>query len=132
MKGWQTSSLCVVRMRVCPGVGLEGYLGGVPTPLVVLYPAFAPSSSEVALGFLVFLHLLAHNLPQLCMHMVVCSPLELVFVALGEICPGASTAEKSSKFQVLACLYTRCVCMCVCVYLNLRSLLYWMVIERSV
>ena len=79
-------------------MGWRGSLGGVPTPLVVLYPPFAPSSSEVAFGFLVFLHLLAHNLPQLCMHMVVCSPLELVFVALGEICPGAkSTAALATK-----------------------------------
>ena len=31
------------------------------------YPAFAPCSSEVAVGFLVFLYLV-HNLPQLCMH----------------------------------------------------------------
>ena len=103
-------------------------------PLVVLHPAFSPSSLEVAFGFLVFLHLLVHNLPQLCMHTVICSPLEFVVVALGEICPGASTALKGSKSQVLACLYIRCVCVCVCVcvYLKLRSLLHWMMMERSV
>ena len=35
------------------------------------YPAFAPSSSEVAVGFLVFLYLVVHNLPQLaCMQLL--------------------------------------------------------------
>ena len=124
------------------GLGWRGSWGGVPTPLVVLYPAFAPSSSEVAFGFLVFLHLLVHNLPQLCMHTVICSPSEFVFVALEDICPGASTAAKGSKSQVLACLCTRhvcvcvcarvCVCTCVCMYLKLRSLFYWMMMERLV
>ena len=35
------------------------------------YPAFAPSSSEVAVRFLVFLYLFAHNLPQLYLHSVI-------------------------------------------------------------
>ena len=58
------------------GSGPKGGLGGLPTPLVVLcawvmhrtwlsfqYRAFAPSSSEVAVGFLVFWHLAVHTLP---------------------------------------------------------------------
>ena len=35
------------------------------------YPAFAPSSSEVAVRFLVFLYLVVHNLPQLYLHSVI-------------------------------------------------------------
>ena len=31
----------------------------------VPYPAFAPCSSEVAVGFFIFLYLVVHNLPQL-------------------------------------------------------------------
>ena len=47
-------------------------LHGLPTPLVVVnagghaqYSDFGPGSSEVAVGFLVFLHLIVHNLPEL-------------------------------------------------------------------
>lgn len=43
------------------------------------YPAFAPHSSEVAFGILVFLYLV-HNLPQLHMHMVIFSPLQLLCI----------------------------------------------------
>ena len=39
------------------------------------YPAFAPDSSEVAVGFLVFSYLVVHNLPQLRMYAVIFSSL---------------------------------------------------------
>ena len=55
-----------------PGVGLEGWLrcfahpfGGGVCKGHGQHPAFAPSSSEVAVVFLVFLYLAVHNLPQL-------------------------------------------------------------------
>ena len=61
----------------------RGGLGNLPVPFVVLYlgactvPAFPPSSSKVVAVFLVFLYLV-HNLPQLCMHIVILSPLHLL------------------------------------------------------
>ena len=65
-----------------PGVGPEGWLrwsahpfGGVGCRRHVQYATFAPGSSEVTVGFLVFLYLVVHNLPQLCMHTVMFSPL---------------------------------------------------------
>ena len=39
-----------------------------------MYLAFAPGFSEVAVGFLVFLYPVAHNLPQLHMHTAIFSP----------------------------------------------------------
>ena len=66
---------------MCPRVWSEGWLrcfahtfGGVECRGHAQYPAFALGSSEVAVGFLVFLYLV-HNLPQLCMHAVIFSPL---------------------------------------------------------
>ena len=54
-----------------PGLGWRGacvvcsHLGGVECRGHEQCPAFAPSSSEVAVVFLVFLYLAVHNLPQL-------------------------------------------------------------------
>ena len=61
-----------------PGVGPDGRLrrfahffcGGVCRGLEH-YPAFAPSSSQVAVRFLVFLYLVVHNLPQLYLNSVI-------------------------------------------------------------
>ena len=60
-----------------PGVGLEGWLrcfahpfGGGVCKGHGQHPAFAPSSSEVAAGVLVFFYFTVHNLPQLCTHTV--------------------------------------------------------------
>ena len=71
-----------VRVGVCPGVGPEGWLrwsahplGGVVCSGHAQCPAFAPGSSEVAVGFLVFLYLAVHYLPQLRMYAVIFSPL---------------------------------------------------------
>ena len=57
-------------------------LGGLLTPSVVpcagimySYPTFAPGSSEMAVGILAILYLFIHNLPQLCRHAVIFSPL---------------------------------------------------------
>ena len=49
------------------GSGWSGGLGGLPTPLVVVCARgmhSAPVSSEVTVGFLVFLYLIVLNLPQ--------------------------------------------------------------------
>ena len=55
-----------------PGDGLEEWLtwfahpfGGVECRGHAQYSDFGPGSSEVAVGFLVFLHLIVHNLPEL-------------------------------------------------------------------
>lgn len=56
-------------------------------------PCFGPNSSEVAVRFLVFLHLVVHNLPQLHIRIVIFSPLQfLCIVTWGD--SGASTAAK--------------------------------------
>ena len=67
---------------MCPRVGLEAWLrwsahpfGGVLCSGHAQDPAFAPSSSEVAVGFWGFLYLVVCNLPQLYMHTVIFSPL---------------------------------------------------------
>ena len=52
------------------------------TLLLLPIPCFSPKSSEVAVGFLVFLHFLVHNLPRLCMHVVIFSPLYLLCILL--------------------------------------------------
>ena len=36
----------------------------------VQHPAFDPSTSEVAVGFLVYLYIFVHNVPQLCMRIL--------------------------------------------------------------
>ena len=41
----------------------------------VQLPYFAPGTSEMAVGILAFLYLFIHNLPQLCMHAFIFSPL---------------------------------------------------------
>ena len=83
-----------------PGVRQEGWLrwsarplGGVERRGPAQDPAFAPGSSEVAVGFFwPFLYLVVQNLPQLCMHAVIFSP----------FCPGAGTAAKGPRSQVPA------------------------------
>ena len=72
---------------MCPGARQEGWLrwsahpfGGGVCRGHAQYPAFAPhalflGSSEVAVGFLVFLYLVVHSLPQLHTHTVIFSPL---------------------------------------------------------
>ena len=48
--------------------------GSCPAPCFCFqHPAFASGSSEMAVGFLVFLYLVVHNLPQLSMHAVIFS-----------------------------------------------------------
>ena len=66
-------------------------------------PAFAPDSSEVAVGFFVFLYLVVHNLPQLSMHTISLLHYTSFFVSVarGAVCPGASPAAKGRRCQVL-------------------------------
>ena len=48
------------------------------------YPAFAPSSSEVAVGVSVSLYLVVQNLPHLRVHAVIFSPLSFLCISLLE------------------------------------------------
>ena len=71
-----------MRVGAGPGVEMEGWLGWSAHPLGdavcrdhVPHPAFAPDTSEVAVGLLVFLYLVVHNLPQLGLEAVIFSPL---------------------------------------------------------
>ena len=87
-RGW-AGSLYGVRVEVCPGVRLEGWLrwsahpfGGVVCREHAQYPAFAPDTllflpvlQKWQLGFLVFSYLFVYNSPQLSMHAVTFSPL---------------------------------------------------------
>ena len=59
-------------------------LGGAERRGHAQCPAFAPSSSEVAVGFLIFLYLVVHNLPQLCMHAAIFSPFQFLCIFLLE------------------------------------------------
>ena len=74
---------------MCPGVGPEGWLrwfvhpsGGVVGRGHVKHPAFAPSSSEAAVEFLLFLSY--PYFPQWCMHEAIFSSLSFVFILLFE------------------------------------------------
>ena len=74
-----------VRTRRVGGLGGLPLFGGVECRRHAQCPGFAPSSSEVAVGFFsVFLYLVAHNLPQLHMHEVIFSPLECLRILLLE------------------------------------------------
>ena len=77
------------------------------------YPAFAPSSSEVAVRFLVFLYLVVHNLSQLLMHVVIISPLFLLFCCLRRHLSRIKHASKGSQVSVPACLITSGWCSTV-------------------
>lgn len=48
------------------------------------HPGFAHTLSEMAAAFLIFLDLLVHYLPQLCMHAVIFSVLEFLGILLLE------------------------------------------------
>lgn len=101
---------------MCPGVWLKGWLRWIPHPsdgvecgglcsTLLLLPIPCFCSSEVAVGFLVFLYFLVQNLLQLLMHIIISTPtVSLCFVAGGEVCPGASIAAKDP--QVPGCLKT--------------------------
>ena len=71
-----------VRVGADPGVRPEAWLrwsshplGGAVCRDHAQYLAFAPDTSEVAVGILVCLYLVVHNWPQLCMRAVIFSPL---------------------------------------------------------
>ena len=71
-----------MRIGARPGVGPEGWPGWSAHPLGgavcrghAQSPAFAPDTSEVAVGFLLFLYLVVPSLPQLGMRAVIFSPL---------------------------------------------------------
>ena len=115
-----------MRIGAGPGVGPEGWLrwsarpfGGAECRGHAQCPAFAPSSSEVAVGVLDFLYLV-HNLPQLDMHTVIFSPLWFLCIllldetfvqvqALQPRVPGPRSQPVSESlpfFAVLSTLYT--------------------------
>ena len=76
-KGGQTCSFYGVRVEVCPGVGLEGRrlrwaahpLGGVVCRGHAQCPAFAAGSSEVTVGFLVFVSFVQIGLNCACVQL---------------------------------------------------------------
>ena len=80
-----------LRVRTGPAVKLAGWLGwSVHPPSGAVgrdyaqYSAFAPNPSGVKAEFLVFFLCLVHNLPQLCMHTAIFSPLEFLCILLLE------------------------------------------------
>ena len=60
------------------GVGQEGWFahpfGGAMCRDRAQYPAFAPDTSKVAAGFVVFLYRIVHNLLQVHLYAVIFSP----------------------------------------------------------
>ena len=77
----RAGSLYGVRVGVCPGVRLAGWLRWSAHPFVVLCAGGMRSALLLLLAlqkwqlvFLVFLYLVIHNLPQLHMHTVIFSP----------------------------------------------------------
>ena len=79
----RAGALIVVRLGAGWWVGPEG----PPTPLAVLcaeVSAFAPHTSEMAIGLLRFLYLTVYILPQLGVHAVIFSPLEFLCLLLLE------------------------------------------------
>ena len=71
-------------------------------------PAFTPGSSELAVGFSVFLYLVVHNLPQLHMHAVLfCFVFLIIYLLLAALglhcCAGAcsSCGEQRLLFTVV-------------------------------
>lgn len=90
--------------------------GGTDCRAHAQFPAFAakplvfpPSSSEVAVKFFGLLYLSVHNLPQLCMHIVIFSPYSFpVFCFWWERFVQLQTLHHCSKrSQLQACLKTR-------------------------
>ena len=78
-------------------------LGGIVCRGQAQCPACAPSSSAVAVVSLVFLCLVAHNLPQH-MHKVIFNPLQfpLYFVVRGDVYPGTGIATKGLMSQLVS------------------------------
>ena len=103
-----------VRIMACPGVRLEGWLrwfahtlgGVVGEGADRQYPAFAPGSSEVEVGFFYLCVSFVQNLSQLCMHAVIFSPIWfLCILLLEERCVQVRALQHCSKgSQVPACL----------------------------
>lgn len=91
--GWRWGaswSVNGVRIGASPRIRPEGWLG---------CPAFAQDTSEVEVGFLVFLHLI-HNLPQLCMHAAIFNLLVSYILLLKEMFVQVqATQQKSPKSQ---------------------------------
>lgn len=80
-----------VRVGADPWAGPEGWLqlsthpfDGAVCRNHAQYPAFPPDPSELAVVVLVFLCLVVHNLPQLCMYTVTFSPLTFLWILLLE------------------------------------------------
>lgn len=109
------------------GIRPEGWLrwsahplGGNVCRVHAQYPAFASgtlffvhSSSEVAVGILVFLNLVVHNLPQLFMHIAISVPLYSVAKR------GLSKFKHCSKMsQVPSCLRVKLGIFNKCVQLG--------------
>ena len=107
--GFLVYSFYGVKVGVCPGLSRRGGVGrfplicGVNCRGQVQYPAFAPdtqffvtpNSSEMIVGFFVFLYLLVRNLPQLC-------SMQLFLVACMSRYTHCSTAAKGPGAQLVS------------------------------
>lgn len=88
---WLTRGLAGLAPPVSAGAMCRGH---------AQYPAFAPGSSKVAVGFLLLLYLVIQNLPQLHVHPVIFGPYSIfVFCCSRRLCLCASTAAKVLRFQ---------------------------------
>ena len=107
----RAGSLYGVRVGVYPGVRQEDGLGGLPTPLVVLSAGGVLSAlllllalQKWQLGFWSFCILLSIICPNYaCTQLFLVPYIFFVFCCWGDICPGASTAAKGPRCQLVYC-----------------------------
>ena len=79
------------------------------TLLLLLIPAFVPSSLEVAVGFLALFYLV-HNLPELHVHGYFSCLVSLYFCCSRNVCLDASIAAKGPRSEVSYGLFMSCRC----------------------
>ena len=88
---WLTKGLAGLAPPVFAGAMSRGH---------AKYPAFAPGSSKVTVGFLLLLYLVIQNLPQLHMHPVIFGPYSIfVFCCSRRLFLCASTVANGLRFQ---------------------------------
>ena len=104
-KAGQACSLYEVRVGVCPGIMPEGWLrcfthplGGVVCRRLVQYPVLLQPLQKWQLGFFGLCIFGVQNLPQLCMHTLIFSPIQfLCILLLKERCVQVQALQHCSK-----------------------------------